>query len=157
MVPLLVNSHDGNEVDDFRMITLLNTNLKIWARIQTIRLKSAVDILIGHEESYALKRKTLLDNLHLVRNIVNEINDGTSAPLVSLDQSKDFDRMDHNFLEATPVAAVFGDGFRPCIRHLYQSPSERLKVEVVEYHKVCKARLPAISTAPWPRAGTLPP
>lgn len=35
--------------DDCRPITLLNTDLKIWARILTSRLQSAVDILIGHE------------------------------------------------------------------------------------------------------------
>lgn len=49
VVPLLVNIHDGNEVDDFRPITLLNTDLKIWASILTSRLQSAVDILISHE------------------------------------------------------------------------------------------------------------
>ena len=73
-----------------------------------------------------MKGRTIQDNLHLVRTIVEKV-DGNAA-LINLYQSKAFDRVYHGFQEAILSAAGFGLHFRTWIRLLYASP--RVMVEV---------------------------
>ena len=86
-------------LDDYRPITLLNTELKILAWVLANRLQVVISDLIGPEGS------SFQDNLHLIREVLEEIKDGTEAVLISLDQSKAFDRVGHRF---------FGDCFGDC-------------------------------------------
>lgn len=60
-------------------------------------------------------------NLNLVGTILDEIDNGTGAALVNLDQSKTFDWVGHRFLKAALEAAGFGEIFRTWIR-LYTKP-----------------------------------
>ena len=62
--------HVWGELDDYRPIILLNTELKILARILAKRLRIVVEDLIGPEQNYAVKRRSIQNNLHLVREII---------------------------------------------------------------------------------------
>ena len=97
--------HVREELDDYRPITLLNTELKILARIFANRLQSD---LIGLEQNYAMKGRSIQDHLHLVREILERLEDDTEAALINLNQSKAFDRVDHRFLATA--------GFEPKFR-----------------------------------------
>ena len=96
--------HVWEGLDDYSPITLLNTELKILARVLANRLQLVISDLIGSEQTFAVKGRSIQDNLHLIREVLEGIEDGTEAALISLDQSKAFDRVDHQFL-----ATVFGD------------------------------------------------
>lgn len=80
------NNQDGDWVENFRLIILLSTDLKILARVLTSRLQIVADKLIGPEQTCAVKGRTIQDNLHLLCTILNEVDDGTGTPLVNLDQ-----------------------------------------------------------------------
>ena len=101
--------HVRGYLDDYRPITLLNTELKILARVLANRLQLVISDLIGPEQNYAVKGRSIRDNLHLVRQILEGIKDDTKAALINLDQSKAFDRVDHRFLAAVLETA----GFKP--------------------------------------------
>ena len=92
--------HVRGNLDDYRPITLLNTELKILAWVLANRLQLVISDLIGPEQNYAVKERSIRDNLHLVRQILEGIKDDTKAALINLDQSKAFDRVDHRFLAA---------------------------------------------------------
>ena len=47
-----------------------------------------------------MKIRSIQDNPHLVCDILEEIEDDTEAALITLDQSKAFERVDHRFLAA---------------------------------------------------------
>ena len=101
--------HVWKDLDDYRPITLLNTELKILARVLANRLQLIISDLIGPDQNYAVKGRSVQDNLHLVREILEGIKDDTEATLINLDQSKAFDWVDHRFL-----ATVFETtGFKP--------------------------------------------
>ena len=104
--------HVWEELDDYRPITLLNTELKILAQVPANRLQLVVSDLVGHEQNYAVKGRSIQDNLHLIRWILEGIEDDPEAALISLDQSKAFDRVDHRFL----VAVLETTGFKPEFR-----------------------------------------
>ena len=97
------DKHVWEDLDDYKPITLLNTELKILALVLVNRLQLVVSDLIGPEQNYAVKGRSIEDNLYLVCQILEGIEDDTKAALINFNQSKAFDRLDHQFL-----ATVFG-------------------------------------------------
>ena len=95
--------HVWEDLDDYRPITLLNAELKILTRVLANRLQRVISDLIGPEQTFAVKGISIQDNQHLIRKVLEGVEDDTEAALISLDQSKAFDRADHRFL------ACFGD------------------------------------------------
>ena len=114
--------HARGELDDYRSITLLNTELKILVRVLANRLQLVISDLIGPEQGYAVKGRSIQDNLHLVRQILEGIEDDSEAARINLDQSKAFDRVDHRFLAAVLETAGFEPEFRRWISMLYRNP-----------------------------------
>ena len=104
--------HVWEGLDDYRPITLLNTELKILARVLANRLQLVISDLIGPEQTFAVKGRSIQDNLHLIRDVLEGIKDGTEAALISLDQSKAFDKVDHRFLATVLETADFKPEFR---------------------------------------------
>ena len=120
--------HVWEGLDDYRPITLLNTELKILARVLANRLQLVISDLIGPEQTYAVKGRSIQDNLHLIREVLEGIKDDTEAALISLDQSKAFDRVDHRFLATVLETAGFEPGFRRWISMMYHNPQAVVQV-----------------------------
>ena len=85
-------------------------------------LQLVISDLIGPEQTYAMKGRSIQDNLHLIREVLEGIEDGTEAELISLDQSKTFDRVDHRFLVTLLKTAGFQPEFRRWISMMYHNP-----------------------------------
>ena len=114
--------HVWEGLDDYKPITLLNTELKILARVLANRLQLVISDLIGPEQTFAMKGRSIQDNLHLIREVLEGIEDDTEAVLISLDQSKAFDRVDHRFLATVLETAGFEPEFRRWISMMYLNP-----------------------------------
>ena len=99
--------HVWERLDDYRPITLLSTELNILARVLANRLLVVISDLISIEQTYAVKGRSIQDNLHLIREVLKGIEDNTEVALISLDQSKAFDRVDHRFLASVSGTAGF--------------------------------------------------
>ena len=139
VVKLLRKEKDGGDgIDNFRPLTMLNTELKILAKVLSGRLQVVLDKLIGPEQTCAVKGRSIQDNLHLVRTIIEKVDNG--AALIKLDQSKAFDRVDHRFLESVLSAAGLGHDFRSWIRLLYASPSAVVEVNGVKSKPIILSR-----------------
>ena len=80
--------HVWEDLDDYRPISLLNTESKILAQISANRLQLVINDLSGPEQNCAVKGRSIQDNLHLVCEVLKELKDGTEAVLINLDQSK---------------------------------------------------------------------
>ena len=65
------------DLDDYRPITLLNTELKILAWVLANRLQLVISDLIGPEYNYAVKERSIQDNLHLVGEVLEGLKDDT--------------------------------------------------------------------------------
>ena len=77
------NKHGGDGISNFRPLTMLNTDLKILAKILANCLQTVLHSLICPEQTCAVKGRTIQDSLHLVRTIVEKV-DG-NATLINLD------------------------------------------------------------------------
>ena len=120
--------HVWEGLDDYRPITLLNTELKILARVLANRLQLVISDLIGPEQTFAVKGRSIQDNLHLIREVLEGIEDDTEAALISLDLSKAFDRVDHQFLATVLETAGFEPEFRRWIRMMYHNTQAVVQV-----------------------------
>ena len=68
-----------------------------------------------------MKGRSIQDNLYLVRENLEGIKDDTEAALINLDQSKAFDRVDHQFLVTVLDTAGFEPDFCKLISMLYHN------------------------------------
>ena len=62
--------------------------------------------------NYAVERRSIQDNLLLVREVLEGIEDVTEIALINLDQSNDFNRVDHRFLAIVFETARLKPEFR---------------------------------------------
>ena len=120
--------HVWEGLDNYRSITLLNTELKILDWVLANRLQLVISDLIGPEQTYTVKERSIQDNLHLIREVLEGTEDGTNASLISLDQSKAFDRGDHQFLATVLETARFQPEFRRWISMMYHNPQAVVQV-----------------------------
>ena len=75
-----------------------------------------------------MKGRSIQDNLHLIREVLEGIEDGTEAALISLDQSKAFNRVDHQFLASVLETVGFQPEFRRWISMMYHNPQAVVQV-----------------------------
>ena len=87
-----------------------------------------INDLIGPEQTFAVKGRSIQDNLHLIREVLEGIQDGTEAVLISLDQSKAFDRVNHRFLATVLETAGFKPEFRRWISMMYHNSQAVVQV-----------------------------
>ena len=93
--------HVWEDLDDNRSITFLNTDLTILVRVLANCLQLVISDLIGPEQNYAVKRRSIQDNLHLVREVLTLTlprKDDTKSGLINLVQAQALNRVDHRFL-----------------------------------------------------------
>ncbi|CAM2096370.1 unnamed protein product [Caretta caretta] len=78
--------------------------------------------MIHPDQTYTVLGRSIFDNLFLVRDLLElGQRDGLSFALLSLDQEKAFDRVDHGYLLNTLQAFGFGPQFVSFLRVLYAS------------------------------------
>ena len=75
-----------------------------------------------------MKARSIQENLHLIREVLEGIKDDTEAALISLDQSKAFDRVDHRFLATVLETAGFKPEFQRWISMMYHNPQAVVQV-----------------------------
>ena len=98
------------------------------ARVLANRLQLVISDLIGPNQNYAVKVRSIQDNLHLVREILEGLKNDTEAALINSDQSKAFDMLDHRFLATVLKTSRFEPNFRKCINMMYHNPQAVVQV-----------------------------
>ncbi|CAM2096352.1 unnamed protein product [Caretta caretta] len=95
---------------------------KIVLKAILLRLGSVLVDVIHPDQTYTIPDRSIFDNLFLVRDLLElGRRDGRSFALLSLDQEKAFDRMDHGYLLNTLRAFGFGPQFVGFLWVLYTS------------------------------------
>lgn len=98
----LYKKKDRTDISNYRPITVLNTDYKIFTRALTTRLTSAVPGLIHHDQAGFMKGRKIEDQTDLVNMMLNkcEIKEDNGI-IVCLDQEKAYDKINHGFLWRT--------------------------------------------------------
>ncbi|CAM5171508.1 unnamed protein product, partial [Natator depressus] len=122
VLALLPKKGDLRDLRNWRPLSLLSTDYKIVAKAISLRLGSVMADVIHPDQTYTVPGRSIFDNLFLVRDLLElGRRDGLSFALLSLDQEKAFDRVDHGYLLSTLRAFGFGPQFVSFLRVLYAS------------------------------------
>lgn len=129
VITLLPKKGDLCLLKNWRPVSLLCADSKIISRCLANRLKKCLSTVIHKDQSYCIPGRSIFDNLFLIRDFLTlsetcHFNVG----LVSLDQEKAFDRVDHTYLVKVLRAFGFGPVFISFIELLYANVFSVLKI-----------------------------
>lgn len=129
VLTLLPKKGDLGYLKNWRPVSLLCADFKILSRALANRLKECMASLIHEDQSYCVPKRTIFDNLFLVRDIITTSRiHSIDLGLFSLDQEKAFDKVSHMYMLKTLKAFGFGEGFASYISLLYKDVYSMLKI-----------------------------
>ena len=114
------NPEKSEQLNYWRPISLLCVDYKIISKCVTNRLKRVMGFIVNVDQTSAVLNRSIQDNVHLIRNILDYSRQkNLKFILLSLDQSKAFDRVDHNFMFQALSKYGFGPDFLKWVHLLY--------------------------------------
>ena len=127
LLRLLYKKDDKRLPKNWRPISLLNTDYKLASKVITERLKPVMSSIVHRDQTCGVVGRSIFSNLQLIRDILDMI-DKTDEPgiLVTLDQEKAFDRVDHEFLMRTLAKFGFGPSFCRWVSIFYNDVFSRI-------------------------------
>ncbi len=122
VLSLLPKKGDLGLLKNWRPVALLCLDYKHFSKCLTNRLKHCLHLLIQNDQTYCIPKRSIIDNLFLLKDIIDfNQNNKNNLGVLSLDQEKAFDRVDHDFLFKVLKSYGFGDVFISYITLLYSN------------------------------------
>ena len=119
---ILKQGKNPTQIQNYRPITLLNTDYKLGAKAIAARLKSVIQPLIGPQQTGFLKGRYIGENIRFILDLINYTNDSNIPGLLFLiDFEKAFDKLEWNFIQATLSFFNFGSSFKRWISTFYNN------------------------------------
>ncbi|KAJ8398698.1 hypothetical protein AAFF_G00418950 [Aldrovandia affinis] len=108
---LLHKGGDRAELGNWRPLTLLNTDYKVLAKVAIARLRRVMGGLVSQDQTCGVPGRSCSWNLILLRDVLDWVEErNLPLGLVSIDQEKAFDRVQHGFLFGVLGRMGFGPG-----------------------------------------------
>ncbi|CAM2098500.1 unnamed protein product [Caretta caretta] len=108
VLALLPKKGDLHDLRNWRPVSLLSMDYKIVVKAISLQLGSVLADVIHPDQTYIVPDRSIFDNLFMVRDLLElGHRDGLSFTLLSLDQEKAFNRVDHGYLLSTLQAFGF--------------------------------------------------
>ena len=104
-------NHDNLEVKNWRGISILNYDYKIWSKVIANRLEEVTD-MIGKDQTGFIKGRSLFTNIRKTMEVISHLN-GTNSPgiVVIIDFEKCFDRIEFQSIKGVFEFFGFGHAF----------------------------------------------
>ena len=113
IIRLLHKKDDPLTLKNWRPISLLNTDYKICTKVLANRLRRVISLILSEDQTCGIPDRSIFENLFLIRDTIDYVNHKElSAALISLDQEKAFDRVNHGFLQRVLERFNFGPNFK---------------------------------------------
>lgn len=120
---------DREDIANYRPITLLNTDYKMYTKVLALRLAQVVPSIIHQNQAGFIPGRTILDQTQLVQMVIEyaDIHDINGA-VVALDQEKAYDKIDHTYLWATLRKYGLPEPFITNVKHLYANATTQVMI-----------------------------
>ena len=107
-------------LDNWRPISILNTDYKIIAKCLALRLKKVLPEIISNDQTGFLPGRYIGENIRLVLDMIDFTNTTNLPGLMFLaDFEKAFDKLEWSFLFQALEFFGFGDGFIAWVKTMY--------------------------------------
>ena len=127
VISLLFRKGDCTKLQNWRPITLLNTDYKILTKALSNRLKQTLPFVIHTDQTACIPGRMINDNLLLMQDAITYANE-TNIPLALISFLPAFDRVSHTFLFKTLEKFGLGLEFQRWIKTLYTDVASSIKV-----------------------------
>lgn len=114
------NKGDKDKLENYRPISLLNTDYKILTKILANRIKTVIGSIVGPTQAYSIPGRDIADTIGTIRDTVR-IMSAQGGILLGVDLEKAFDKVEHPFLWMTLEKFGFGPKIIRWIRLLYKN------------------------------------
>ena len=120
---MLKDPENPHLVKNYRPLSLNNTDYKIITKAHAIRISQIMHIVIHPDQLASVKGRTITEANSTIRDIITYTEDKQlHACILSIDQMKAFDRVDHSWIHRLLEYMNFGPYFRKWIRTIYAAP-----------------------------------
>ena len=132
VIALLPKSGDNGLLKNWRPISLLCIDLKIFTKCLSLRLNKVLSSIIHIDQTCGVPGRYIYDNIALCRDIISYSESmKTPMAILTIDQEKAFDRIDHRYLFKVLRSFGFPVIFIDYIRLLYNSVDSVIKVNSI--------------------------
>ena len=125
ILTLLPKSDDDSKLknlDNWRPISLLNTDYKILTKVLTLRLNKVLKKIINSNQT-AVAGRYIGFNIRLIKDVMSYYNDkNDKGHILFLDFKKAYDSLEWDFMMKTLNSFKFGKKFSNWIKTLYSEP-----------------------------------
>uniref|UniRef100_A0A9J8BR89 Reverse transcriptase domain-containing protein n=1 Tax=Cyprinus carpio carpio TaxID=630221 RepID=A0A9J8BR89_CYPCA len=129
VITLLPKKGDLQEIKNWRPVSLLCSDFKILSKTLANRLRKVMGQVIHLDQTYCVPGRSITHNVCLIQDVLSVSSLlGVNLGLISIDQEKAFNRVEHQYLWDTLEAFNFRPGFINMIKVLYQDTESLLKI-----------------------------
>jgi hypothetical protein len=112
---------DVRDIANYRPITILNTDYKIFTKALSTKLSEVASKLIHEDQAGFLPGRSIFDQVKLSKLIIDYAEaTGNDGIIVALDQEKAYDKIAHDYLWKTLEKFALPQPFIKTIQHLYE-------------------------------------
>uniref|UniRef100_G1KW36 Reverse transcriptase domain-containing protein n=1 Tax=Anolis carolinensis TaxID=28377 RepID=G1KW36_ANOCA len=133
---------DPKNVKNYRPISLLNSDYKIFTNIIAERMKEFLKEWIGEEQTGFLPKRQMKDNVREIINIIEyyEVSRKDELALLTIDMEKAFDNLNWDFFKLLIKELDMGYKFTNAIYQIYDKQEAKIKInsEESKYFKISK-------------------
>ena len=117
---LLFKKDDPLSLKNWRPISLLNLDYKIATKALSNRIRKVLPNILSEDQTCGVPGRSIFENLFLLRDTIDFARlKHLPAAVISLDQEKAFDRVNHPFLQRVLEKFNFGPDFRRWVQVIY--------------------------------------
>ena len=113
---------DPEDIANYRPITLLNTDYKIFTKALSLKLAAAAPAIINPDQAGFIPGRSIFDQVKTTKLVVEYMNrTNKSGAVIALDQEKAYDKILHPYLWAVLEKFGLPDNFIKTIQSLYDN------------------------------------
>jgi len=128
----LYKKKDKRQIANYRPITILNSDYKIFTKALAVKLAKTVPKIIHENQAGFIPGRSIFDQVKLTKLVVDyaEAVDENGV-IVGLDQEKAYDKITHDYLWRTLAKYNLPNSFIATVRSLYENAETRVMVNGV--------------------------
>lgn len=129
VITLLPKKGDLMDIKNWPPVSLLCSDYKLLSKVLANRLSKVTDQVVHPDQTYCVPGRSIFDNIALIRDTfdVSKLLN-IDIGLISIDQEKAFDRVEHAYLWRTLEAFGFCRDFIDKVKVLYGDVESVLKI-----------------------------